>query len=306
MEFTYITATRPDRLSKGFRMSEDGQLEKIPGGQLLDGMATRMNVSSATELAALLSGLSPANALTYGVSEHANARVVSQSILAQIEQNGGPPVIARTRNFFSFSKSRGILMLDYDPQDGQPSLTSNQLRTLIYSVAPAIEHAPHLITPSASSFIYKGDTCLKGPSGLRMLIPVAEGTDIPRTGETLFKKLWLAGHGYIGISTAGSLLVRGPLDGSVWQPERLDFCGGAYCESPLEQRRPAPVVFNSDSSPINTRDAIKSVSPQRRPSSKSSSPERRRRHNHPLMRFGNPGSRRASVNTWMPTLKQIL
>jgi len=261
MHLTSITATRPGRLSKAFRLNaEAGQLEKLPGGQLLQGMATRIEISSVTDLAVLLSGLSPADALTYGVSEHAEACVVSRDLLSQVTQNGGPPIIARTREFFAFPKGPAILMLDYDPQEGQPSLTSEQLRALIYSVAPAIEHAPHLVTPSASSFIYKGDMCLKGPSGLRMLIPVTQGTDIPRAGETLFKRLWLAGHGYIGVSTAGSLLIRGPLDGSVWQPERLDFCGGAHCEPPLEQKRPAPVVFNPDSNPLDTRDAIKSLS----------------------------------------------
>jgi len=61
----------------------------------------------------------------------------------------------------------------------------------------------------------------------------------------LAKRLWLAGHGWILISGSGAKLERTLFDTSVWQPERLDFVGGADCAPPLEQRRPKPSVFDA-------------------------------------------------------------
>lgn len=258
MDLTRITSTEPKRLSKAFRLDTQGQLAKMPGGQLMDGTAKRLRLADVQELAQLIQSLTPADALVYGIAAHDFARVVAQRLLDTVVQNGGPPLVARTRQFFSYPSEVAVLMLDYD-QPGTTGLTSTQFREIIYSVAPTMRHAPHLVTPSASSFIFHGDQCLRGPSGIRLLVEVADGTDIPRTGEALFKRLWLAGHGYIEVSQAGSLLVRGPIDASVWQPERLDFCGGAACEPPLTQRRPAPVVVEGDGVPLDTRQAIPSL-----------------------------------------------
>jgi hypothetical protein len=54
-------------------------------------------------------------------------------------------------------------------------------------------------------------------------MPVLNVADIPRYGELLFKRLWLAGHGYIALSGNGSVLIRTAIDSAVFSPERLDF-----------------------------------------------------------------------------------
>jgi len=257
---TKITAHKPPRLSKGFALDAEGKLVKQPGGTLSDGIASRETLHNIADLAELLEDLTPQNALVYGLSPYETARVVSRKMLAEVKHNGGPPLITRTREFFSFSTGQAAFMLDYDLLDGEPGLSSTDFRKIIYEVVPAIEKAPHLLMASASSFIYHGKRCLRGESGKRMLIVVSQGSDIPRAGDALFKRLWLAGYGHIGISRAGSLLVRALIDSSVWQPERLDFCGGAYCEQPLEQRRPRAIVVNGDAEPLDSSAAIPSLS----------------------------------------------
>ena len=256
---TRITAVKPDRLSKAFSLTRDGQLAKASGGQLVDGTARTVHLQSMAELAQLLKQLTPAEALVYGISEHEEARVVSKKLLSKAKTNGGSPVITRTREYFTYP-NKALLMADYDPKDEHSKKSATEFKQLLCGVVPGIGTAPHLLTPSASSFIYKNENCLRGAAGIRMLTAVKDGSDMPRAGEVLFKRLWLTGEGYIEVSGAGSLLVRAPLDAAVWQPERLDFCGGAYCEKPLEQRRPDPIVFNSEAEPLDTRQEIKSLS----------------------------------------------
>jgi len=264
IQLTKITTKKPSYLSKSFKLGPKGELVKTPGGQMIVGIADRLRLQGAEELALELQKLKPANALTYGLSIHEQAKVVTKKALAKAQagRKGGLHIIARTREYFSYPKGPGVLMFDYDPPEGQEPLTGEEFRHEIYSIAPGIEYAPHILTASASSHIYRGDKCLRGPGGWRMLVVVERGTDIPRGGADFVKRCWLKGEGYIGISKAGSYLERGLVDGAVWQPERLDFCGGAFCAKTLEQRRPEPQAFNSGAEPLDTVDAIKTLSLQ--------------------------------------------
>jgi hypothetical protein len=255
---TRITSARPRRLSKGFRL-RDGTLEKLPGGAMSEGTADKISLSNINELADVLTGLNPAQALVYGISEHDTARVVTKKALAKIKPNGGPPTIARTREHFHFPNGAGIFMNDNDPGPGQDPLSADDFRRSIYKVCPEIETAPHVLAASASSFIHNGDECLRGAGGWRMLIAVRQGTDIGRAGDVLFKRSWLKGLGHIFISKSGAMLPRSIVDASVWDPEGMDFCAGAECQAPLEQRRPAPQVFNADAQPLDTASALPSL-----------------------------------------------
>jgi len=264
INLTKITTKKPSYLSKSFKLGTKGELVKTAGGQMIVGIAERLRLNGVEELALELQKLKPTNALTYGLSIHERARVVTKQALAkaQARSNGGLPVIARTREHLSWPKGPGVLMFDHDPLEGQEPLTAGEFRHAIYSIAPGIECAPHIVTASASSHIYRDDKCLRGPGGWRMLALVAQATDIPRAGADFVKRCWLQGQGYIGISKAGSYLERGLVDAAVWQPERLDFCGGASCVKPLEQRRPKPQVFNPGAKPLDTVAAIKTLSLQ--------------------------------------------
>ena len=95
--------------------------------------------------------------------------------------------------------------------------------------------------PSASSHICDAETGedLTGLRGQRIYLMVREAGDIPRAGAVLVDRFWAAGHGRIAVSAAGAALERCPVDGSVWQPERLDFAAGAVCGEGLVQRRGA-------------------------------------------------------------------
>jgi len=242
IEFSIITAKRPAMISKSFHL-EDGQLTKMSGGHLLEGFIEKVTVADIQEMARVLGTLTPVQAITWGVSEHPKARVVTKKELKKNGRgNGGMPVIARDREHLIWPK-HATWMIDYDPGKNKP-LHIESLLEILYETISELKEAPHLARPSASSFIYHGDEKLRGACGWRILIPVQNGSDIKRAGEILFKKLWLSGHGHIEISKSGSKIVRCVVDDSVWQPERLDFQGGAHCRPPLTQQFPDPIIRN--------------------------------------------------------------
>lgn len=262
IQLSVITATKPERLSKGFRLNDAGELEKIPGGQVVEGIIERHNVS-VLGFAPLQKSLGPHQAVTYGIPEHDRARIVTADALSKMTDTGELPVIARTREHFSWPTGGGVLMIDYDPRAGTVPLTRDELRRAIYSVCPASETAPHIWSASASSCIcdIKTGEELRGIMGQRLYLFVQNAFDITRAGQVLYGRLWLAGHGRFDVSKSGAFLDRTLIDGSVFQPERLDFAGGAACSRDLEQRRPDPIVYNEGGAYLDTRAALPDLTP---------------------------------------------
>ncbi len=260
VSLTLITARKPAILSKRFTLDDDGTLQKHPGGMLTQGTAERRTVTIA-EFCALLAGLGSAQALTFGVCGHPTAYVVAQKKLSKA--TGTLPIVARDRAHFTWPTGPGLLMLDYDPaKDGTP-LTRKELLKALYAVWPDLQCSPHVWRESASSCIYRTDTGaeLRGVMGQRIYVLVLDAQDIKRAGAALYARLWLAGHGRFDVSASGAFLDRNIIDGSVWQPERLDFAGGAQCGPGLEQRRTDPLLYNADAAFVDTR-TLADLSPE--------------------------------------------
>ena len=93
---------------------------------------------------------------------------------------------------------------------------------------------------------------------------VQDAADIPRAGQVLVDRLWLAGYGHIEISRSGAMLERTLVDASVWQQSRLDFAGGAACGAGLDQRRGDPFLINAEALPTDTRDALYDLTAEER------------------------------------------
>lgn len=134
------------------------------------------------------------------------------------------------------------------------------------SVMPSLVDAPYVLSHSASTYIYNGndETCFKGEGGKRVYIFVAEGSDISRAAKVLGSRLKLAGHFSFKVSKSGQLMERTLIDEAVYQPERLDFCGGAECMPPLVQRRPSALAFNDNAGPVDTRIVLPDLTAEER------------------------------------------
>ncbi len=237
----------PLPLSKTFALGDDGELKKTTAAQLTRGRATQRNVTSLTEFEALLGSLKSHQALAYGVAAQSDARVVTKD-----ELTANPGAIARSREHFRFPSGSALMFFDCDAREGA-ELAPDELRDILIQACPALAEAPMLAQSSASSFIYNGDTQLRGAGGWHLYVPVLNGSDIPRAGETLYEHLWRVGAGYYVVSKSARVLDRNLIDRSVWQPERLDFAAGAECLPPLEQRRPSIKLWNADAPLFDTR-----------------------------------------------------
>jgi hypothetical protein len=254
LSFTRFTARKPARLSKRFSLVGN-VLTKESGGNMTDGIAERLTLTFG-DVPALLLTLKPSQATSYGIAAHDAARVVVADAISTAG-NGDLPVIARTRDYFSWPDGAGLMMLDYDaPADGDP-LNMTQLRDGLAMACLPLDSAPAVWRPSASSCIHvKGGAELRGIAGQRLYIPVIDASDLSRAGQVLFDRLWLAGYGRYELSKSGAFLARSLIDASVFQPERLDFCGGASLGAGLEQRLPEPIIFNPDAPYLDTRAAL--------------------------------------------------
>ena len=261
-QLTIITATKPRRLSKGFFLDEAGALQKMPGGNLTEGQTEIRVLETLDDLAAILEGLTPSQALVYGVPMNGAKNIVTREAFAKI---GRPEdATTRTNDAFAWPKGAGIMMLDYDPPHGSTPLDRDMLVQTIRDAAAGLTDAALLWWPSASSCIWHGDKELRGIRGQRLYLLVADASDIPRAGKTLVERLWLAGHGHIQISGSGTLLERTLVDASVWQTSRLDFAGGAHCGKGLDQRRGEPALIKACSEPINSQTALPELTTEER------------------------------------------
>lgn len=230
---------------------ENGRLVKEAAANLIAGFAQRETCADLHEFAGLLQSLAPADCLVYGIAP------MSHATLTTAARARPGTSIARTRKYFSWPTGAGIWMIDYDPEVGEAPLTRDALRSAIINAMPELEGAAMLWTASASSCIYDGQGReLAGLLGQRLYIPVSDATAIPALGETLYRRLWLAGHGRIERSSDGKRLRRALVDASVWQPERIDFAAGASCDLPLVQCRPDPVIYGNPKTLFDSTCAI--------------------------------------------------
>lgn len=250
---TISLITSKTGITKRFSHQGGKKLVKTPGGQLTEGIVTRVTVTPDS-LAALLPVLKPTQAFAFGICPHTEANILSREKF-DARPADNEPTVTRTRDFFEYPIGPGVMMLDFDPQDGVAPLTRSDAQAVLKTVWPSAAQSPMVWADSASSHIHNAKTgeVLKGAGGLRCYLFVQDARDIPRAGAVLCQRLTLAGYGWIKISGAGTMLPKTVIDGSVYQPERLDFAAGADCVPPLTQNRPAPAVLNQSAKYLDTR-----------------------------------------------------
>ena len=258
-----ITSADPKLLTKRMQL-RNGACEKIGGGILKEGKAEITNVVFPDGFMDLLPELNPNQALTYGLPIYAPVKLVTKE---EWHKLGKPKhAIPRSNETFYWNDGPGIMMLDYDPRPEGPKHTGDDLVQVLRSTVKGLMDATMLWWPSASSLITNADTGeqLLGLNGQRIYFAVTDARDIPRAGAALIEHLWAEGFGYCEVSKSGSLLSRTVFDGSVWQPNRLDFVAGASCEHPLRQDRGGPVLITGTVDLVDTALAIPDPTDERK------------------------------------------
>ncbi|MGM9403680.1 hypothetical protein ACS0VU_15085 [Aliiroseovarius sp. KMU-71] len=260
-----ITLTRIEFLSprtggKHYRRQRDGSLEKETVGWLSSGQVHVEEVANMAEFCTLLNEkLEPGhNALTYGLPVAKEIPARGLHLVTKNDRSEGAKGITRSDDDFGWGSGPGIFAADYDPRDGHIPLSREELWCQFVEVAPCLTEYEVVWGCSSSSFIHDSETgeMLIGLKGQRVYFGVEDASDIPRAGNTLLVRMWLAGHGYIFISSSGQQLVRATTDNCMYQPSRLDYAAGAVCGRGLEQRRPPFTLISQGLALVDTRTAF--------------------------------------------------
>ena len=253
ISFDLTRFTAADNRPCGKRISvEDGKIRKESlSNNMFGGTFERITVESPAAFADLLNtGLKPCNALAYGVPRDQDDGLLT----TRKRKAAGEEGVTRTRENYEWPETGGILMLDYDPAPGQPAVDKEELLEILYKICPELRSHAHIYRPSSSSCIYdENGEQIFGVTGQRIYIPVRMANDIPRAGAAIHTRSWVNGDGYVLVSKSGVLLERGPFDRIIWQPERLDYAGGAVCDSGLEQRLPAAELLGDPDSIVDSK-----------------------------------------------------
>ncbi len=252
---TRITATKPSIVTKTFSWINDKAV-KGTSADVYEGHVDLVEVGDLRELASILTGLTHAQCLVYGIAPAPSLELVTERSWAQA---GRPPhQVARTKDAFRWPDGPGILMLDYDPpRDGTP-MARDELVATVRAACPGLADVEMLWWPSASSCIVNMDSGeqIHGIRGQRLYILAADARDIARAGKALCEHVWGQAFGRFDVSKSGALLERSLFDTSVWQSNRIDFAAGARCFEPLQQQRGEPVLIPGSTQSVDTAVAI--------------------------------------------------
>ena len=239
LDYTRISAARPDRLTKRFQFNAAGDVEPLRGGNLVRGRAELMRPADLRELGQQLDGLAINQAVCLGIASLPDAVVVAQGA----PDSDAPGTITRTRPHFAWSDGPGVMLLDHDEFPDRLS-TPEALRAVLILACPALAAAPMLIRPSASAGIRRTDGQEVRPLGKwHVYIPVSRARDIPDAGRRLGVHLMAAGWAWSFIDKAGRVDVRTAVDLSVWLPERLDFAAGPDLAPGLYRPEAKSILF---------------------------------------------------------------
>ena len=227
----YASASSP--LSKTYRRTDDGRIEKKAAAHMTAGTARLVELPFSA-LGDLFDSLGPDEATGYGLFDAAQARIV-------VDKKAAPPaLLARTKEFCRYRARPGVLMLDHDPHPRGASMRPSELLATLAALVPGSADAAYLVRASVSAGVrIVGQEPAPASGGYHVFMPVIDASDIPRFGAVLFRRLWLAGHGYIALARNGALLVRTCIDGAVFAGERLDFTGRPVIGDGLEWTPPA-------------------------------------------------------------------
>lgn len=216
--FTLITSQNT-KLSKRYFL-DAGIIQKQSAVEMTKGKAQRLTMPFANFQNILLNANTEQAAVfgTHGF-EHVDDVIIAVAAKASPE-NG---VLARTKEYYQYPKSGGVLMLDHDPSKYGQTLTSDELISMLEAIHPAIAQAARIVRGSVSAGVHLVGEQPSSGKGFHVYIPVTNAADIPRYGKVLFDRLWLGGEGYIALATNGAKLLRTTIDAAVFSPERLDF-----------------------------------------------------------------------------------
>ena len=249
-----VTATKGS--TQKLVLYRDGAAVKDESHKLAIHAGTFQNITAdgLSGLKAIIEGLKPNQALTLGTAaENREYRLLTKKALeVAIAHGAADGAIARTKELITKPEEQYLIVLDHDREPGKPSLDAAEFWQKLTGLVPELADAARLVTTSTSSGIYHRETgkCLRPADGHHTYLVVSG--DVERLVELIKVRGWANGTSFYKLGESNqktgvaAKLERHLLDTSVFSFERLVYEAGACFEpdSPLEQRRAAPELFD--------------------------------------------------------------
>lgn len=251
-----FTTTTPDHFGKVIGKDKDGGITSRPAGEMVRGTVQRLELDGPATFIELLKNTQKNQAITTSIPANG---ITAAQVVTKKDRVNHPDAISRSKDCMEYPPGLGLVTLDYDPPKGGAVMSREDLFTLLCDVIPAVKQSPVVWSASASSFIYDGETQVRGLAGQRLYLFVLNTLDTPRFMDELSSRCWLAGLGRVEISNSGALLKRDVFDRAMANVGRLDFVGGAVTLNDLHQARPDPIIL-ADGPPLDTETALPSLS----------------------------------------------
>jgi Family of unknown function (DUF5906) len=223
------TATKVAKINgKGFEVVQPKPLRK--------GTATKVTSS----LREICNGLRRDQFNLYGIARALLDQGDGSTVSTNTKKGRTQHQVAFTKDDFVFPENVPlVLFLDNDPDDEAiPQVKPHDpeaLTRILHEVMPEVGFDQAEVLGVASSgagrfYNTETDETYRYKRGQHTYMAVLDGSDIPRFGDVVFKRLWLAGHGSIAFASNGNLLVKTIIDKSVFTSQRIDYAAPPHIE----------------------------------------------------------------------------
>jgi hypothetical protein len=227
IEFTKL-AKDGGPLTKKISLAPDGKLVKDGSACLMvHGTAERVTLDGVDALGELIEGLTASQAIALGALRPDLPDKVEITTEKKL-MNGvaRPDLIARTgANIIYHGGEPAFALLDYDSNRMPTAVAAKLERTggfwgAVLTVLPVLGEVARVIRRSTSAGLSRTDTgeVLPRSDGVHVYLVVKDGDDIERFLRALHDRCWLAGLGWMIVSTSGALLERSIVDRMVGGP----------------------------------------------------------------------------------------
>ena len=192
-----------------------------PGGTLMkdnsacamaQGTAERIIITSVDQLGALMKDLTPSQALTLGALRPDLPDRVEVTTERLVNGVARPHIIARTGANIVYH-GPAFALLDFDSK-GMPATVAAEITRAggfwrgLLKALPILDDVARVGRRSTSAGLSRADTgaAVPGSDGLHVYVAVKDGADSERFLRALHDRCWLAGLGWMMVSTNGALL----------------------------------------------------------------------------------------------------
>lgn len=224
-----VSASGP--LTKRFRASPDGKVERTPGSLALaagEALRTAFKATSADDALAKVKSafakLQPNNAVMTGLPPSGRSK---WSITTSGKEDLEAGRITRSQDYFSAVEGQALFALDFDIKEYPEAIKSRievngGLEAVVASVCPSFGDAARLIAPSASSYIRNVSTGFStGRAGEHWYFILSDGRETVRLANAIAERLKAAGWCWGHVTKSGAIKIKTLIDTDASDPARI-------------------------------------------------------------------------------------